>query len=457
MLDLLASRRGRLATFFLLYVTEGIPLGFAATAVATQMRRHGVPPDRIGLFVASFYFPWAWKWVAGPAVDLFYSDRLGRRRAWIFACQVAMALTLLASMAVDYSAQLGWFTAILLLHNCFAAVQDVAIDALAVGTLRDDERGLANGLMFAGANVGQMIGGAGVLLLTRFVPFNFSFLLVVGAILAIAFGVTLHLREPPTLRPLSDGVMDGPGPSPLSRLAAELRSYLVTAFRSIFGSRVSVAALVLALLPAGAYALNLALQSNLAVELGLSDGQIGALSAASTASGALGCVAGGWLSDRLGRRKALALYVVAMAVPTLALAWAMERHGWVMPIDPRSPGRPVPARWLVQTFWAATLAYSVFNGLMYGARSALYMDVSNPAVAATQFTAYMAMMNLVISYSAVWQGSALVRWGYPATLTLDALFGLVCLVALPFTVAGVPYAKRVGDSRGFDATPSVKA
>ena len=34
--NLLASKNGRLTAFFLLYVTEGIPLGFAATAVATR-------------------------------------------------------------------------------------------------------------------------------------------------------------------------------------------------------------------------------------------------------------------------------------------------------------------------------------------------------------------------------------------------------------------------------------
>ena len=51
--DLLSTRRGRLATFFFLYLTEGIPLGFTATAVATQMRRQGVGPAEIGAFVAS--------------------------------------------------------------------------------------------------------------------------------------------------------------------------------------------------------------------------------------------------------------------------------------------------------------------------------------------------------------------------------------------------------------------
>ncbi|HID22555.1 MAG TPA: hypothetical protein EYP14_09155, partial [Planctomycetaceae bacterium] len=54
----LASRIGRLAAFFCLYMTEGIPLGFTATAVATYMRRHGVPADQISVFVGTLYLPW---------------------------------------------------------------------------------------------------------------------------------------------------------------------------------------------------------------------------------------------------------------------------------------------------------------------------------------------------------------------------------------------------------------
>jgi hypothetical protein len=43
----------------------------------------------------------------------------------------------------------------------------------------------------------------------------------------------------------------------------------------------------------------------------------------------------------------------------------------------------------------------------------------------------MAMLNAVISYSAWWQGRALERWGYPITLAIDAVFGLVCVALLP--------------------------
>ena len=83
--NLLATRKGRLAAFFALYVTEGIPLGFAATAIAYHLRKLGVGPAEIGAFVGSFYLPWAFKWAFGPLVDVFRSQRWGHRRAWISA------------------------------------------------------------------------------------------------------------------------------------------------------------------------------------------------------------------------------------------------------------------------------------------------------------------------------------------------------------------------------------
>ena len=98
--DLLATKAGRLTTFFLLYVTEGIPLGFTATAIATQMRRQGLGPVAIGAFVGSLYLPWAFKWLAGPFVDTFSSDRFGRRRLWILMMQIGMVATLAAAMPV---------------------------------------------------------------------------------------------------------------------------------------------------------------------------------------------------------------------------------------------------------------------------------------------------------------------------------------------------------------------
>jgi PAT family beta-lactamase induction signal transducer AmpG len=177
-------------------------------------------------------------------------------------------------------------------------------------------------------------------------------------------------------------------------------------------------------------ALSLALQPTLAVELGLGDRAIGTLAFWSTLVAAAGCVAGGWASDRLGRRRMLALFIASTALPTLYLAAAMSRAGWIVPAAIGAGRPPAPAA-LVATFWAVTLAHAALHGLMFGTRTALFMDVTTARVAATQFTAYMALLNLVTSYSAWWQGYAIARWGYATTLVADALLGLVGLSLLP--------------------------
>jgi PAT family beta-lactamase induction signal transducer AmpG len=424
--DLLSSRRGRLLAFFLLYLTEGIPAGFTLTAVATQMRRQGLEPAAIGAFVGVLYIPWAVKWAFGPLVDVLSSDRWGRRRMWILFTQSMMVVTLLAAMPVDFAAQLWLFTAIIFAYNIFSATQDVAIDALAVNVLRDDERGLGNGLMFGGQYVGNAIGGSGVLLLTPLIGFRATFLFVAGAIALVTLLVPVPMREPPG--PRRAAVIG----SRLKSVGRELVRFVRDTGRAFLGSRAATVAIALALLPMGAYALSLSLQSNLAVELGLDDRRIGLLGLASTALSAGFCVLGGWMSDRLGRRRTLAFFIAGTTLPTFAMALAMHHYGWILPISPQAPDRPIPPHDLVLLFWGLTLAYAVFQGLMYGTGTAIYMDVTTPAVAATQFTAYMALCNVVYSYTSTWQGHALQRWGYPLTLTVDGLLGLISIMLLPF-------------------------
>src|SRR5438552_1473012 len=195
--DLLASRRGRLAAFFLLYLTEGLPSGFTGTAVATQMRRQGLEPAAIGSFIGILWIPWAIKWAFGPFVDVLSSDRWGRRRMWILLTQTMMVVTILTAMPVSFQSHLWLFTAVILVHNVFSATQDVAIDALAVNVLLAEERGLANGLMFGGNYVGVALGGSGVLLLTPLIGFRTTFLLVAGAIALVTLLVPVPMREPP--------------------------------------------------------------------------------------------------------------------------------------------------------------------------------------------------------------------------------------------------------------------
>ena len=436
--NLLATRLGRLTAFFFLYVTEGIPLGFAATAVATQLRRQDVGPAEIGAFVGSFYLPWAFKWAFGPFIDVFTSERLGRRRGWILGTQLMLIVTLLACTGLNLPAQLGVLTGVLLVHNSFGAMQDVAIDALAVNTLQVDERGLANGVMFAGAAIGTAVGGSGVLFLMPLVGLQGGFVFVAACIALVTVFVVLPLQEPAT--PLAERRAAG-----LASAAREMKRFSMAAFRSFLGTRGAFAGLFFALLPAGAVSLGLALQSNLAVEIGMTDDSVAWLSLWTNVVSAGCMVLGGLLSDRFGRRRTLFVYLALMSLPVLYLMGVLTEHQWIMPTGLGGTAKRVAPAALVSAIWLATLLYAVAQGLMYGTRSAIFMDVTNPAVAATQFTAYMAMMNLAIAYSATWQGIAIEALGYPNTLLIDAVTGLLCLAVLPLIA---PSATPAGDGGG---------
>ena len=434
--SLLATRYGRLTAFFFLYVTEGIPLGFAATAVATQLRRADVGPAEIGAFVASFYLPWAFKWAFGPFIDVFTSERLGRRRGWILGTQLMLIITLLSCTTLNLPSQLGLLTVVLLVHNSFGAMQDVAIDALAVSTLHEDERGLANGVMFAGASIGMALGGSGVLFMMPLIGLSGGFVFVAACIALVTVFIVLPLQEVPTAA--ADRRLAG-----MASAGRELRKFSVEAFRSFVGTRGAFAGLLFGLLPAGAMGLGLALQSNLAVEVGMNDDSVAWLNLWSSIISAGCMVLGGLLSDRLGRRRMLGLYLALMSLPVWYLMGVLLEHEWIMPLA-AGVKREAPVA-LVTAVWVATLLYAVAQGLMYGTRSAIMMDVTNPAVAATQFTAYMAMMNLVIAYSATWQGIAIEAIGYPKTLLIDGILGLLCLAVLPFIK---PSATPLGDGGG---------
>lgn len=412
--NLLASRKGRIVAFFLMYLTEGLPVGFAMTAVATQLRRQGTGTAEIGAFLGVVLLPWAFKWVYGPFVDLIASRRFGPRRGWILGAQGMMIVTLLGLTGLDLATQLGLFTALLVAHNLFGAVQDVAVDALAVTTLREDERAFASGMMFGGQSLGILAGGGGALLMMGRIGFDAGIVVLALIILAVMLLVVLPMREDASPPRATAG---------LGAVAGEVAAFLHQALKALLGSRLAFAGLLFAMLPIAAMALQRGLQSNLAVDLGLSNDQIAWLATASQAATVVTCILGGWLSDRVNLRRALGIYVLMLSLPGLYLMWQLQRQGW-------APGQAAPAE-LVVAFMGAVVVYQLLFGFIYGARVALFLGITQPAVAATQFAAYMALTNLSITYSVVWQGHAVKHWGYAATLGLDALLGLSCLILLP--------------------------
>ena len=422
--NLLASARGRSVAFFSFYFIDGVLIAFMATSIAMRMRAQNVGTTEIGFFVATLYLPASWKWLFGPLVDLCYSERLGRRRGWILGTETLMIVTLLAAIPINFVSEIKLFAVVMMLVNLFAAMQRIAVNALACNILSEQERGTANGMMYAGAYLGQALGGSGVIFLSAYLPFEYMFVLVAGSILAVMLFVALPLREAKTATQAVDNQ------SGLAAVTAEVRGYAVQAFNAFRGSRAAVVGLVFVLLPAGALSLSLSLGTNLMVEFGMSEKEKSLLLLASILVSVFVCLFGGHVSDRFGHRKMLALYIIGSALPALWLAFVMYQRGWIMPTDQTLAVRPIAPELLVKGYWVVTLLSSAFIGLLYATRSALYMDICTPAVAAMQFTAYMAMVNLTVVFSSAWQGWCIDKLGYPSTLAIDALLGMVSLPLL---------------------------
>lgn len=439
-MSLLDTRARRLATFSLLYLSEGIPFGFSAIALVAYLRGQGVGLTEIGVFTAWLYGPWSFKWAWAPLVDLIRPRRFGPRRFWIVGSHVLMILTLAVLLLIDPEKDLRLLIALMTLHNIFAATQDVAIDALAIDILPEEERATANGFMFGGSTLGQAVGGSGALYVAGQFGFEWSYAVVLGALAVILITVSLRLREAPlrgatatstenTLPawPPPDGATQG-GTIPAGVVAGgafaglfltRLRTFFADLFEGFFRSgRGPLLGVLFAVLPSGAVALGLALGSTLEVDLGMTERQIADLTLVSTLVGATGCVVGGFLADRFGHRRTLVLWYLLTAVPTLWLARAISQQG----IEGLA----------LSTFAVVSIVYSLMTGLLNGTYLAIFMGLTSPRVAASQFTGYMALGNLAYTYSSAWQGKVADGHGYPLVLVLDACIVLLAIAVMPF-------------------------
>ena len=412
----LNTRTRRLVTFALFYLSEGIPVGFVTVALAAHLRGQGSSLTAVGAVVAATYAPWAFKWAWAPLVDLVHVKRLGHSRAWILLCQSAMVLSLGVLFASGLADNVALLTSVVLVHNVFAATQDVAIDAMAVRVLPAHEVGLANGLMFGAQYLGMGIGGSGALYVSEVWGFDASLAFVVGSLGLILIGVTLPLREP-----ADTSALDAPDAGPLvaavlGRLARFGRELRIAVFG---GGLTSLTGAVFALCPQGAMALGLATATSLQVDLKMSQATIASVALLSNVAGGIGALTGGWLSDRTrGPRMWIAVGYVLNTIVTVWLSLQFTGTG--------------VAGLATTGLIVAITAYTFAFGIARGATTGLYMRLSSPAVAATQFTAYMALLNLASTYSSSWQGWYVDRFGYASALWLDALTGCVGLLILPW-------------------------
>jgi MFS transporter, PAT family, beta-lactamase induction signal transducer AmpG len=127
---------------------------------------------------------------------------------------------------------------------------------------------------------------------------------------------------------------------------------------------------------------------------------------------AVGCVAGGWIADRVGRWWAYFGSGVALAVVAIAMA-----------IIPRTP----------QTYALGVLAYALFVGVAYAAFSAIVLFAIGRGAASTKYATLSSLGNIPVVYMTGLNGWVHDRFGTVEMLMAEALSAIIC-VALALMV-----------------------
>ena len=360
-MSLAEQRRLRIFTLCALYVAQGIPWGFMATTLPGYLTARGVDFGVVAAAMSFTYLPYSFKWVWGPIIDaLPLFPRFGRRRAWIVTAQALMAVTVVAMVAFDVTVELKLLAWTIFIHTVFNALQDVAVDALAVDLLDEDERARANGLMFGSKYGGGLIGGYVMAELTFQLGLNTA-LVIQTAILVAIMMVPLLVRERDT------------GPRPKRQALSEIVRALALAF-SIRSALVTVVLLLgmnfaMGVLSTTGYQLFIGTLKWTYTEYSALTGGW------ALGVGAVAAAAAGFLVERYGRRRIAAIASIAMAAGWFAFAMLQEH--WA-------------SRELV---WASGLYTQATLATMTVALIAMAMDLSWKKIGGTQFTAYMALSN----------------------------------------------------------------
>ncbi|KAF6269735.1 major facilitator superfamily domain containing 3 [Rhinolophus ferrumequinum] len=188
-----------------LYLVQGLPYGLQSGLLPMLLRAGGLSLTRVGL-AKVLYAPWLFKLVWAPLVDT-----RGSPRAWLTLSTAALGLVcgLLAALPPVEAGQAGLpvtVAGLLLLLNLGAAVQDVALDTLAVQLLEPAELGPGNTVQVVAYKLGAVVAGGGLLALVPALSWSLLFLLLaatywLAAVLAWAAPVLQQLPKPPASEP----------------------------------------------------------------------------------------------------------------------------------------------------------------------------------------------------------------------------------------------------------------
>ena len=409
---LVDSTRARIMTLCALYVAQGIPWGFITVTFVTFLADEGVSAGDIAMLLTLGTLPWSVKFLWGPVIDRYQRPEFGRRRPWILLAQTGMVLMLIAMLFVpDPATNVRWMAYMFLVYNIFTALQDVSTDALAVDVLPAHEVERVNSYMFTAKSAGGIIGGAGLGTIIGITGIKGALLLQVPILIVIML-VPLFMTERPGEKrfPWDEGGAETEVNSAPNADFATILANVKTAM-SLRSAKLGV---VVSLTKSLAFFLIPILPLLFVRELDWSVERFNA-----TKGGLIllvtmaGYIVGGQLGKMYGGKTVIVW--AAAGTATISVVWGLTSAWW-------SNTWFLMGIWCVHTFVFHMVAINTYS---------LMMRVTWGEVGGTQYTGYMAMMNLsaIIGYQLT---EPLSRFDYPSLFFVAAALETIIIFAVAF-------------------------
>ena len=382
-----------------LIVPFGAMGGYLSVAIGYQLTQAGVSVEEVAALVAFSYIPQTWKFLWAPVADTTLS-----RKTWYVLAGLVSAVGIFVTGAVPADERsLPLLYAAVLVSNVAVTFLAMASESLMIYNTPPELHGRAGGWFQAGNLGGNGLGGGAGLWLAQTLPEPW----MAGAALALACALC------------GAALWFVPEPPPMAR-AGHYGRMLVAVLKDLWQvarARAGILALLICFLPIGSGA-----ASNLWAAV--ADDWHASANTVALATGvfsgivsALGCLAGGYGSDRIDRKTAYVLYGLLMAMCTVAMA-----------IAPRTEAMYV----------VFTLMYAFIQGLTYAGFTAVVLETIGLGAAATKFNVYASLSNMPIAYMTLVDGWAHTRWGAGGLLNVEAAIGVLGIVVFVAVAMALP-------------------
>ncbi len=383
----------------ILIVPFGAMAGYVTVAVAYLLTRAGVPVGETAALIALSYVPHTWKFLWAPIADTTLS-----RKSWYLIAAVVSAAGMVAIGAIPATATgIAMLSVVVVTANVAVTFLGMSVESLMAYATPPELKGRAGGWFQAGNLGGGGIGGGAGLWLAQNLPAPWMAGAILGAACLLCALGLFFVTEPAAAHRLGG----------IGRSLVEVGKDLWSVARA----RAGFLALILCFLPIGSGA-----ASNLwsavadswhasADAVALVNGVLGGVVSA------IGCIAGGWICDRMNRKRAYALYGVLQGGCAVAMALA-----------PRTEAMYV----------VFTLAYAFITGLTYAGFSAFVLEAMGTGAAATKYNVFASLSNVPIWYVTLLDGWAFTRWGSGGMLYAEALAGIAGLFLFAGVLAAFP-------------------